>query len=145
MLIPKLPLLCVLLLIASTGFAQVSADSVAALKKQKQYLELSKRINEDKIHLAKLQNSVDKKSREAVDAADDARKAAGQSANAASRSGSHPDDQSDSKKAAKTAHQAERRAKKARRATDDLNDLKKEIESLKNRIAADEAKLAAFH
>ena len=144
MYVPKLLLLVSLLLFSFAGKAQVSSDSLTSLKRQKQYLEINSRINERKLQLARLENSVEKKSRDAVQGADEARKAAEENADAANRLNNDPQDKSKAKKASKAAHNAERKAKQARSAADDLDDLKKNIELLKNKIAEDEAKLASL-
>jgi len=144
MCIPKLLPLLAFLFFRFAVVAQVSPDSVAALKQQKQYLEINSRINERKLQLARLENSVEKKSRDAVQGADEARKAAEENADAANRLNNDPQDKSKAKKASKAAHNAERKAKQARSAADDLDDLKKNIESLKKKIAEDEAKLASL-
>jgi chromosome segregation ATPase len=142
--IPKLLSILVSLVFTFAGHGQVSADSLASLKQRKQYFELNSRVNEHKLQLARLENSVEKKSRDAVQAADDARKAAEENADAANRLNHDPQDKSKAKKARKAAHSAEHKAKEARRAADDLDDLKKNIESLKNKIAEDEAKLTSL-
>ena len=142
--IPKVQPLLAFLIFTFAGYAQVSADSVAALKQQKQYFEINSRINDHKLQLAKLENSVEKKSRDAVQTADDARRAAEENADAANRLNNDSQDKSKAKKARKAAHNAERKAKQARKAADDLDDLKKNIESLKNKIAEDEAKLTSL-
>jgi len=144
MYIPKLLPLLAILLFRFAGYTQVSADSVAALKQQKQYFEINSRINDHKLQLEKLENSVEKKSRDAVQAADDARRAAEENADAANRLNNDSQDKSKAKKARKAAHNAERKAKQARKAADDLDDLKKNIESLKNKITEDEAKLTSL-
>ena len=51
-------------------------------------------------------------------------------------------DKKAAKRARKAASNAEHKAKAARSAVDDLADLNKDIESLKSKIAEDEAKLA---
>ncbi len=131
------------LFIAVNSFSQVSADSINALKQQKQSLELSSKINDRKIQLAKLENNVDKKTREMESTAADAQKAADENTDAAAKLSSDPQDKTTARRARKAAKEAERCAKRARNAADDLASLKKDIESLHNKIADDEAKLAA--
>lgn len=134
-----------LLTIISTGaFAQVSSDSINSLKQQKQSLEISAKINDRKIQLAKLENNLDKKTREMEGTALDAQKAADENTDAAAKLSSDPQNKSLAKRASKAAKYAERSAKKARNASDDLANLKKDIETLRNKIADDESKLGGM-
>ena len=131
-----------LLLISVTGTAQVSADSISSLKQRKQSLELSSKINEHKMKLAKLENTLDKKTREMESTAEDARKAAEENAEAASRLSGDPQDKTLARRSENAGDDARKSAKRARAAANSLADLKKDIESLKNKIAEDEKKLA---
>jgi chromosome segregation ATPase len=140
----SLKCLLTILLAASfslTCFSQVSSDSINLLKQQKQSLELSSKINEKKLKLAKLENDIDSKNRAIETTAEDARKTAAESADAAARLPSDPQNKKLGKKAKKAARDAEKAAKKARNAVDDLASLRKEIESLRNKIADDEANI----
>lgn len=128
---------------ASNVSGQVSADSVNLLKQQKQSLELSSKINERKLQLAKLENSIADKTRAMEAAAADAQKAAADNAEAAAKLAGDAQDKKLAKRARKAARNAESSAKKARNASDNLASLKKDIESLRKKIADDEAKLAA--
>jgi len=130
-----------LLSITVAGFGQVSADSVTSLKQQKQSLELSSKINTHKIQLAKLENNIEKKTREMETTAEDARQAADENAAAASKLSSEPLDKALARRAENAGDAARKSAKRARTAADNLADLKKNIESLRNKIADDEAKL----
>jgi len=132
----------VVLSVSFTGFAQVSADSINTLKQQKQSLELSNKINEHKMQLAKLENTVDKKTRKMEQTATDAQKAADENAAAASKLSEDAQDKQLAKKAEKAGNTAKKNAKRARVAAENLADLKKEIESLRNKISEDETKLA---
>ncbi len=132
-------------LLFSTGvFAQVSGDSINSLKQQKDALEVSTRINKNKIELAKLENMVEKKKQAVETTTTDAQKAADENNDAAAQLSSNPQDKSAAKKARKAAQGAERSAKKARSAKDDLADLGKDIDTLKGKIAQDESKLGAL-
>lgn len=133
----------ILLLAALSGFGQVSADSLNLLKQQKQSLELSSKINERKLQLAKLENSIADKMRSMEVTASDAQKAAADNAEAAAKLAGDAQDKKLAKKARKAAKHAESCAKKARNTSDDLSSLRKDIESLRKKITDDEAKLAA--
>ncbi len=133
----------IVLLTAVSGFGQVSPDSVNLLKQQKQSLELSSKINERKLQLAKMENSIADKTREMDATASAAQKAAADNAEAAAKLAGDAQDKKLAKKARKAAKHAESCAKKARNASDDLSSLNKEIENLRKKIADDEVKLAA--
>jgi predicted nucleic acid-binding Zn-ribbon protein len=142
-LLKRLPVVLLAVFISLSGAGQVSPDSISLLKQQKQSLELSSKINEKKLKLAKLENEVDSKNRAIETTAEDARKKAAESADAAARLPSDPQNKKLGKNAKKSARDAERAAKKARDAVDNLASLRKDIESLRNKIADDEKKLAA--
>jgi DNA repair exonuclease SbcCD ATPase subunit len=131
------------LLVSTTIFSQaVSTDSIAILKQQKETLELSKQINERKLKLAKLENTVEEKTRDMDKATMEAQKSANTNAQAATNLSNDSQDKKLARRAKKDAKEAKSDSKHARIATNNLDDLKKDIESLKNKIAADEAKLA---
>jgi homoserine dehydrogenase len=127
--------------ITVAGFGQVSSDSVSSLKQQKQSLELSSKINANKIQLAKLENNLEKKTHEMETTSEDARKAADENAEAAAKLSSDPLDKALARRAENAGDAARKSAKRARAAVDNLADLKKNIELLRSKIADDEAKL----
>jgi hypothetical protein len=131
--------LCVLTVAA---LAQVSNDSLQSLRQQKQSLELSTKINELKMKLAKLENTLDNKTRELDGTTESARQAANDNSTAASKLADDPQNKKLARHAESSGDNAKKSAKRARIATDDLSDLKKDIEALKNKIMKDEAKLA---
>lgn len=134
-----------LLLISLSASAQVvSKDSINMLKDQKQVLEVSKRLNDRKLELAKLENQIQEKTDEVAKTAEKAQKSADANKEAAEKLGSNPQDKSLARRASKSAGSAHRDAKKARRASDNLDKLKKNIESLRGKIADDESKLASL-
>jgi chromosome segregation ATPase len=134
-----------LVLVSATSFAQpVSTDSITALKQQKNVLELSKQINDRKLKLAKLENTVEQKTMDMQRTAEQAQKSANANAEAANDLSKDPQDKSLARKANKAAGNAKADARHARIAAGDLADLKKDIESLKDKIAKDEAKLASM-
>ena len=131
------------LILSIAATAQVSKDSMNILKQQKQSLELSSKVNDQKMKLARLENLVDKKTREMESTAADAQKAADDNAEAANKLSGDAQDKTLARRAEKAGNEARKSAKRARSAADDLSGLKKDIESLKNKIADDEARLAA--
>ena len=134
----------VMLMSMSLSAQVVSKDSLTSLKNQKESIELSKKINEQKIELAKLENEITGKTLEADQTAEKAKSAAEANVQAADNLTNDAQDKQLSKKAGKSAGTASRDAKKARKAADNLDGLKKNIDSLKSKIAEEEAKLAAM-
>ncbi|MEP6750058.1 MAG: hypothetical protein ABJB86_20130 [Bacteroidota bacterium] len=134
----------ILVLFCSGAFGQVSKDSVTILKQQKESLAISARINDRKIQLAKLENTISKKSEDVEKAKAEAQLAADENAKAANDLTGDPQNKSLARKAGKAAKYAQRSAKNARSADDDLSDLRKDIESLKSKIADDQSKLAGM-
>lgn len=130
------------IIISTTAAAQVSKDSLSSLKQQKEVLELSSKINSQKMQLAKLENSVEKKTQEKENTAAEAQKAATENAEAAAKLSGDPQDKSLARKSENAGDAARKSAKRARSAADSLDDLMKDIESLKNKISKEEAKLA---
>jgi len=140
---PKILLIAFIMTVFSApAGAQVSKDSINTLVRQKAALELSARINAQKIQLAKLENDLYEKSREKENTASDAQKAATENAEAAAKLRDNPQDKSLARKAENAGDAARKSAKRARQAADNLEELKKDIESLKNKISQEAAKLA---
>ena len=134
---------CLLFILSFTASAQVSKDSIQILKQQKESLTLSSKINTQKMQLAKLENNIEKKTKEMEESAVDAQQAATKNAEAASSLNGNPQDKSLARKAENAGDEARKSAKRARVAADNLSDLRKDIESLKNKISEGETKLAA--
>ena len=137
-------LMAVMLMSLSLSAQDVSKDSLTSLKNQKESIELSKKINEQKIELAKLENEVTGKILEADQTSEKAKSAAEANVQAAGNLTGDAQDKQLSRKAAKSAGNAAHNAKKARKAADSLDGLKKDIDSLKSKIADNEAKLATM-
>ncbi|GGC14051.1 MULTISPECIES: porin family protein [Dyadobacter] len=119
---------------------QVSKDSLDALKNQKQSIESSAKLNEQKIELAKLENELIEKTGAAEKKAVEAQKLADENQALAGRLKDDPQNKKLSNQASKSARTAERGAKSARKAADQAEELKKDIESLKSKIAEEETK-----
>ena len=131
-----------MLFLSVTAIAQVSADSISTLKQQKQSLSLSNKINENKMKLAKLENTLEAKTRDVENTTAAAQKSADENAEAATKLSNDPQNKALARKSENAGDEARKNAKRARIAADDLADLKKEIVSLKNKIAEAETKLA---
>jgi peptidoglycan hydrolase CwlO-like protein len=122
----------------------VSKDSITILKQQKEALKIGKKLNERKLELAKLENSVEKKTQDMQNTAQQAQSSAINNDEAANKLSTDAQDEKLANKASNSANTAKSDAKKARKAAKDLDKLQKKIESLKKKIAEDEAKLAAL-
>jgi predicted nucleic acid-binding Zn-ribbon protein len=128
-----------------TASAQVvTKDSMNILKQQKEALKIGKRLNERKLELAKLENSVENKSQEMQNYAQQAQTSANDNADVSNKLASDAQDEKLASKASKAASNAKSDAKKARKAAKNFTGLQKDIELLKKKIAEDEAKLAAL-
>lgn len=131
--------------IALTSFSahaqEVSKDSINILKQEKQNLEISKRLNENKLKLAKLENTLQQKNDAVTSSASDAQKAAADNQETAQKLNNDAQDRKLAKRASKDAKHAQKAARAGRNAVDDLEDLQKDIKNLKKKIAEDEAKL----
>lgn len=133
------------LIISSSLSAQVvSKDSINILKQQKEALKIGKKLNERKLELAKLQNSVEKKSQNMQSSSQQAQVSANENADASNKLTGDALDAKLANKASKAANNAKSDAKKARKASRNLDDLQQNIEDLRKKISEDEAKLAAL-
>ena len=130
------------MMFSAIAIAQVSNDSLQSLRQQKQSLELSTKINDLKMKLAKLENTLDNKTHELDGTNASAQRAAEDNSKAANKLADDPQNKKLARHAESSGDNAKKSAKRARVATDDLSDLKKEIEALKSKIVKDEAKLA---
>ncbi|MGN7885488.1 hypothetical protein ACN9ML_05580 [Dyadobacter endophyticus] len=131
-----------LILLAFPLTAQVvSKDSLSNLKEQRQMLEIGKRLNENKIELAKLENERDGKVAAVSQTSENAQKSADANKQAADRLGEQSQDRKLARRANNSAGSARSDAKKARKAGYSLEKLDKDINSLKASIQDDEQKL----
>jgi hypothetical protein len=122
----------------------VSKDSISTLKEQQHALKISKDLNEQKIKLAKLENELTAITQLVEKTAEQAQVSADKNETAADRLTDDAQDKNKASKADNSARHAQRDARKARKAYDDLENLNKDIESLKSKITDDEIKLAAI-
>ncbi|MES1218463.1 MAG: hypothetical protein ABUT20_23350 [Bacteroidota bacterium] len=122
----------------------VSKDSINTLKQEKGALELGQQLNERKLKLAKLENSVEKQSGDMQKAQEKVQKSADDNAEIAAKLSADASNKKMARKARKAARSTERYAKEARKEASNLESLQKDIDSLKKQIADDEAKLATM-
>lgn len=132
-----------LILLAFPLTAQVvSKDSLSILKEQRQMLEIGKRLNENKLELAKLENEREEKVTAVSQTSENAQKSADANKQAADRLGEESQDRKLARRANSSAGSARADAKRARKAGYSLEKLDKDISSLKASIREDEEKLA---
>jgi cell division protein FtsL len=124
--------------------ACVSVSAQSAQKINTDSLSLVARISADQLKLAKLQNTVEEKTRDKQDQATTAQQSADKNKTAADRLSDDPMDKTQARKADNAASDAKSDSKKARKASDRLKDLNKNIADLKAKIAEEQAKLNAY-
>lgn len=133
-----------LMLIGKNTIAQVSVDSIKNLKTQKEILKIKERLNENKIKVAKYENSISQTSRNKENAAKDAQQSANANNNAASNLSNDAQNRKLAKKASRKARQAEKDARTARKNNSRMDKLTNTISGLKKKIAEDEQKLTSM-
>ena len=136
-------LIAVIFLNGSLYAQLITQDSIAILKQQKESLKISKKLNERKLQLAKLENNVEKKTQDVHNTAQQAQASANENGQAATNLTSNAQDEKLAKKASKSADNARSDAKKARKAVQSLANLQNDIADLRKKIAEDEMKLGA--
>lgn len=119
----------------------VTSDSISVLKQERKNLDISKRLNENKLKLAKLQNTVQGKTDDVSSTTKSAQNAAAENKETAQKLNDDSQDKGLARKSRKDAKNAQSAGKAGRNANDDLKDLQSDIEKLKKQIAKDEAKL----
>ena len=130
---------------AMTAIAVViTCVSVSAQNINTDSLSLVSKISADQLKLAKLQNTVEEKTRDKKDYATAAQQSADKNKTAADRLSDNPTDKKDARKADNAASDARSDSKKARKASDKLKDLNKSIAELKAKIAENQGKLNAY-
>ncbi|HEX9513168.1 MAG TPA: hypothetical protein VF939_21910 [Puia sp.] len=110
----------------------------------KDSLSLVSKINSDKEKLAKLQSSVDDRTREKKETAEKAQESADDNRRAANKLSNDPQDRKLARQADNEASDARSDAKKARKAADRLDDLNKDIRNLTERIEKEQTKLNKY-
>jgi hypothetical protein len=124
--------------------ACVSVSAQSAQKINTDSLSLVARISADQLKLAKLQNTVEEKTRDKQDQATTAQQSADKNKTAADRLSDDPMDKTQARKADNAASDAKSDSKKARKASDRLKDLNKNIADLKAKIAEEQEKLDVY-
>lgn len=126
----------------SSASQVVSKDSIDALNRRKDILELENTVNDQKLKLAALENSVVSRQGNRESAQNEAQKSADLNVEIASKLSSDPDNKKLARQAKKAAKSAKKCARRLRNATDELERLQKEIQSLKGKLSDNEQKLA---
>ena len=122
----------------------VSKDSISNLKQQKEIIGLAKELNEQKLKLAKLENSVESKRQDMETAQRNAQNSADENADIASKLSNDPDNRKLARKAKNAAKQVKRDARQSRSAADDFQRLQNDIDELKKKIAGNEEKFSSL-
>jgi hypothetical protein len=107
-------------------------------------LGLVAKISENQLKLAKLQNSVGKKTKEKRDAAYQAENSADANITAAEKLSNDPEDKTLARKASNKASDAKSDARKARKDAARLDNLNENIQSLEEKIASEQHKLNRY-
>jgi hypothetical protein len=123
----------VLILSVST-YAQANADSLAIVAKISNY----------QLQMAKLQNTVVKKTNDKQNDSLRAQQSATANSTAANTLNEDPQDKSDARKADQAAGNAKSEARKARKAADRLDDVNRKILDLQRKIGLEQEKLNTF-
>lgn len=135
-----------LLFISFSSSSQVvSKDSINVLNQKKEIIELEQLVNTQKLKLASLENSQESKRRDMESAQKNAQKSADENAEIASKLSSDPDDRKLARKAKRAAKSAKRDARKSRKATDNFEDLQRDIDILRKKLADNEQKLSSMN
>ena len=129
-----------ILLLASIGLLFFSM-SVSAQKVNTDSLSLVSKISADQLKLGKLQNQLEQKTKNQQDASVQAQKSANENSNAADNLRDKPESRKLARKANNKAGDARSDSRYARREANRLDNLNKDIQNLKNRIADNQVKL----
>jgi cell division protein FtsL len=130
-------------LVALVGLFLVST-SLSAQQINTDSLSLVSKISSDQLKLGKLQNMVDQKTRDKVDAATKAQQSADANKTAADRLGDASQDKKLARQADNKAGDARSDAKKARIAASNLDKLNKNIQELQDKIAKNQTELNKY-
>jgi len=118
--------------------------SVSAQKVNTDSLSLVSKISADQLKLGKLQNQLEQKTKNKQDASDQAQRSANDNSNAADKLRDEPGNKKLARKANNKAGDAKSDSRNARRESDRLDNLNKDIQVLKNRIADNQANLNKY-
>ena len=129
-----------ILLLTSIGLLSFCM-SVSAQKVNTDSLSLVSKISSDQLKLGKLQNQLEQKTKNDLDASDQAQKSANENSIAADKLNDNPSNRKLARKANNKAGNAKSDARSARKESYRLDKLNKDIQDLKNRIADNQVKL----
>ena len=120
---------------------EVSKDSLKMLDEQKKNIEANKKINDQKMELAKLENQLAEKTQEVQKATVEAQAAANENKDLAEKLRQNPKDKKAADQASKAARKAERIAKSANKSASNQEQITKDIAELREKIAKSESEL----
>ncbi|THU38221.1 hypothetical protein FAM09_16205 [Niastella caeni] len=118
--------------------------SVFAQKVNTDSLSLVSEISADQLRLGKLQNQLEQKTKNKEDASAQAQKSANENSAAADKLRDNSDNKKLARKANNKAGNAKSDSRNARRESDRLDELNKDIQQVKNRIADNQVKLNKY-
>lgn len=118
--------------------------SVFAQKVNTDSLSLVSKISADQLRLGKLQNQLEQKTKNKEDASAQAQKSANENSAAADKLRDNSDNKKLARKANNKAGNAKSDSRNARRESDRLDELNKDIQQVKNRIADNQVKLNKY-
>ena len=118
--------------------------STFAQKVNTDSLSLVSKISTDQLRLGKLQNQLEQKTKNKEDASAQAQKSANENSAAADKLRDNSDDKKLARKANNKAGNAKSDSRHARRESNRLDELNKDIQEVKNRIADNQVKLNKY-
>jgi hypothetical protein len=118
--------------------------SVFAQKVNTDSLSLVSKISADQLRLGKMQNQLEQKVKNKEDASVQAQKSANENSAAADKLRDNSDNKKLARKANNKAGNAKSDSRNARRESDRLDELNKDIQDVKNRIADNQVKLNKY-
>ena len=131
--------------LSNYGFGQdLNIQSVTTLNEQKQNIEANKKLNDQKIQLAKLENELAEKTADVQKISQEAQQAANENKDLAEKLSQDPKDKSAADRAGKSARKAEKLARSANKTASGQDQLVKDIASLKEKIAQSESEVTAM-
>jgi hypothetical protein len=117
---------------------------VFAQKVNTDSLSLVSKISADQLKLGKLQSQLEQKTKNKQDASERAQKSANANSNAADKLNDNPENKKLARKANNKASDAKSDSRNARKESDRLDNLNKDIQDLKKRIADNQVKLNKY-
>jgi hypothetical protein len=118
--------------------------TISAQKVNTDSLSLVSKISSDQLKLGKLQNTVEQTTKDKQDASMKAQKSADENSVAARKLSDNPEDKKLAREAKNKAGDAKSDARNARKEEGKLDDLNRDIQDLKNKIASEQVKLNKY-